>query len=50
MAEEDDVSASFFFAREHAVVIGIEETKDVIVGALSAAVFEDANVSALGEG
>ena len=48
MTEEDDAGASFFFRRENAVVIGVEQSNDAIEGLLPMAIFKDADIGALG--
>jgi len=50
VAEEDDAGVSFFLGGKDAVVISVEQTNDGVIGLFSAAVFEDLNISALGEG
>ena len=50
VAEENDAGSSSFFRGKHAVVIGVQQSNDVVVSLLSSAVFENPDVGVFGNG
>jgi len=50
VAEEDDAGSLFFFGRQYAVAVGIEQSHDSVIGLLSVAVLENADVCIRGDG